>query len=145
MEQARLSDATYAVEQIRDLLRPFMLPVRSLILNTILAEHEDALAGRVKASVCTGDAPAVGAAPIEGQDPLAGFFRDRCCLGPGYQVPANQLQRAYVEWCQVVGERYPLGLDQFTSRLQSRGSGIAVIASPSGYAHCFGIGLKGPQ
>jgi len=71
-------------------------------------------------------------------DVVAGFLEERCVLEPTCEVFANELYRAYSEWCEESGER-PESQRKFGARLTERG--IERERSTGGKWCLFGIGL----
>ena len=45
--------------------------------------------------------------------PIRGFLFDRCDVGEEYSVPTGELYKAWQEWCQANGKRWPGTSAQF--------------------------------
>ena len=57
----------------------------------------------------------------EEQDPLADFITERCSLDARAVTASAELFKAYEDWAEVSGERYPLGRRKFGVLLSERG------------------------
>ena len=54
-------------------------------------------------------------------DPLADFMQDMTILQETAYVKNSELWAAYISWCNVNGERYPVGRKKFTQLLIAKG------------------------
>ena len=76
-------------------------------------------------------------------DPLREFFSDRCIFGENVFVPVTGLRKAYTDYCEGLGVKYYLGVQQFNKRIEDRGCHRAQKRLHDGNCKCwYGIGLQ---
>ena len=75
-------------------------------------------------------------------NPLADFVEDECVLGDGLSVIGGDLYKAYREYAETNGNKYPVGRKRFTALLAEMGIQGGRAATKRGDRTYTGIALR---